>query len=269
LLLAAAGGGWYVFARANRDAIEQAKAAFQKCDGRTAGLELRNAVCEQSANAEAHALLSQLQIAQGDPVAAEKEIKRAAELGWPKQEPDQVLAHAYLEQSKWKEIRSEIPRSGPTPVVTSYYVMVHASAERALHDMPAAKATMAQAEKADPANWSQPRRLDIQVITALSLRLDLQTDRARLDQTAATLKPRLLILDPFVRLHRIDKNVSGDVAPLLALSARPSGSARHSRGTRPPRQKGHQNRSRRPGPVRMIGVPRLGRFQPLSPPRQR
>jgi RecA-family ATPase len=59
--------------------------------------------------------------------------------------------------------------------------------------------------------------LDIQVITAPSLRLDLQTDRARLDETVATLKPRLLILDPFVRLHRIDENVSGDVAPLLAF----------------------------------------------------
>jgi RecA-family ATPase len=59
--------------------------------------------------------------------------------------------------------------------------------------------------------------LDVQVITAPSLRLDLEADRARLEQTVATLKPRLLILDPFVRLHRIDENVSGDVAPLLAF----------------------------------------------------
>lgn len=29
-------------------------------------------------------------------------------------------------------------------------------------------------------------------------------------------QPRLLILDPFVRLHRIDENASGEVAPLLA-----------------------------------------------------
>src|SRR5271170_4630573 len=42
-------------------------------------------------------------------------------------------------------------------------------------------------------------------------------DRVRLDETIARLKPRLLILDPFVRLHRIDENVSGDVAPLLAF----------------------------------------------------
>jgi hypothetical protein len=59
--------------------------------------------------------------------------------------------------------------------------------------------------------------LDIQVITSPSLRLDLDADRARLEETVATLKPRLLILDPFVRLHRIDENVSGEVAPLLAF----------------------------------------------------
>lgn len=32
-----------------------------------------------------------------------------------------------------------------------------------------------------------------------------------------SLRPRLLILDPFVRLHRIDENASGEVAPLLAF----------------------------------------------------
>jgi RecA-family ATPase len=58
--------------------------------------------------------------------------------------------------------------------------------------------------------------LDVQVITATSLRLDLDADRASLDETVARLKPRLLVLDPFVRLHRIDENISGEVAPLLA-----------------------------------------------------
>jgi hypothetical protein len=59
--------------------------------------------------------------------------------------------------------------------------------------------------------------LDLQVITAPSLRLDLEVDRASLDETVARLRPRLLILDPFVRLHRIDENISGEVAPLLAF----------------------------------------------------
>jgi hypothetical protein len=58
--------------------------------------------------------------------------------------------------------------------------------------------------------------LDVQVITAPSLRLDLAADQERLPSTIAALRPALLILDPFVRLHRIDENASADVAPLLA-----------------------------------------------------
>jgi hypothetical protein len=58
--------------------------------------------------------------------------------------------------------------------------------------------------------------LDLQVITAPTLRLDLPADRRALQCTVAELRPRLLILDPFVRLHRIDENSSGEVAPLLA-----------------------------------------------------
>jgi hypothetical protein len=57
--------------------------------------------------------------------------------------------------------------------------------------------------------------LDLQVITAPTLRLDLEIDRNRLDDTVRALRPTLLILDPFVRLHRVDENVSADVAPLL------------------------------------------------------
>jgi len=56
----------------------------------------------------------------------------------------------------------------------------------------------------------------IHVITAPSLRLDLTEDRAQLQATVAALRPILLVLDPFVRLHRIDENASSDVAPLLA-----------------------------------------------------
>ena len=58
--------------------------------------------------------------------------------------------------------------------------------------------------------------LDIQVITAPTLRLDLEADRRNLAETVDRLRPRLLILDPFARLHRIDENASGEVAPLLA-----------------------------------------------------
>ena len=58
--------------------------------------------------------------------------------------------------------------------------------------------------------------LPIHVITAPSVRLDVAADRAQLQTTIAELRPVLLVLDPFVRLHRIDENASAEVAPLLA-----------------------------------------------------
>lgn len=58
--------------------------------------------------------------------------------------------------------------------------------------------------------------LPIHVITAPSLRLDVAEDRQQLQATVGALRPILLVLDPFVRLHRIDENASSDVAPLLA-----------------------------------------------------
>ena len=58
--------------------------------------------------------------------------------------------------------------------------------------------------------------LDVQVITEPTVRLDLEGVRRSLHETVANLRPRLLVLDPFVRLHRIDENASGEVAPLLA-----------------------------------------------------
>lgn len=58
--------------------------------------------------------------------------------------------------------------------------------------------------------------VDMHVITTPTLRLDQQRHRTRLLETARQLRPRLLILDPLVRLHGIDENNAGEVAELLA-----------------------------------------------------
>jgi hypothetical protein len=58
--------------------------------------------------------------------------------------------------------------------------------------------------------------VEIHVITAPTLRLDRQPHRTRLLETAKRLRPRLLLLDPLVRLHGIDENHATEVAELLA-----------------------------------------------------
>jgi AAA domain len=58
-------------------------------------------------------------------------------------------------------------------------------------------------------------QVEIHVITVPALRLDHDRDRTRLWETVRRLRPRLLVLDPLVRLHGIDENHAGDVAELL------------------------------------------------------
>jgi len=59
-------------------------------------------------------------------------------------------------------------------------------------------------------------QVEMHVITAPTLRLDRDPHRTRLLETARRLRPRLLLLDPLVRLHGIDENKAGEVAGLLA-----------------------------------------------------
>jgi hypothetical protein len=58
--------------------------------------------------------------------------------------------------------------------------------------------------------------LDVAVITAPSLRIDLAVDRELLNNTIEAVKPKLVVLDPFVRLHRCNENDVQDVAPMLS-----------------------------------------------------
>jgi len=61
------------------------------------------------------------------------------------------------------------------------------------------------------------KHLDLWALATPTLRLDCSEHCQRLEQTVAELHPSLLILDPFVRLHRVDENVSAAVVPLLAF----------------------------------------------------
>ncbi len=60
-------------------------------------------------------------------------------------------------------------------------------------------------------------RIPLHVITATALRLDDPGDRDRLTATVARLAPRLLLLDPLVRLHAGDENDSRYIAQLLGF----------------------------------------------------
>ena len=58
--------------------------------------------------------------------------------------------------------------------------------------------------------------LPVEVITAPTLRLDTPTDRERLTNTVQARQPRLLILDPLIRLHPVDENDASQISGLLS-----------------------------------------------------
>lgn len=59
--------------------------------------------------------------------------------------------------------------------------------------------------------------LDLHAIAAPALRLDLERDQQRLIATVRSLRPRLLLLDPLVRLHRLDENSASEISGLLGF----------------------------------------------------
>jgi len=97
--------------------------------------------------------------------------------------------------------RFAVPRAGP--------VLLYA-AEDALH------VVRQRLESITAAAGIGLAGLPLHVITAPSVRLDVEQDREGLRATVGAIEPRLLVLDPFVRLHRKDENVAAEVAPLLA-----------------------------------------------------
>lgn len=105
--------------------------------------------------------------------------------------------------------------------------------------------------------------LDIHVVTAPSLRLDIEQDRKSLAETIDELRPRLLVLDPFVRLHRIDENASGEVAPLLAYLRELQSALRAVRAARASRPQGRREDARRSGAAWLQRISRLGRLEPV------
>src|SRR6202166_2483242 len=58
--------------------------------------------------------------------------------------------------------------------------------------------------------------LPVEVITAPTLRLDAPKDRERLTNTVQALQPRMLILDPLIRLRHVDENDASQIAGLLS-----------------------------------------------------
>jgi hypothetical protein len=96
--------------------------------------------------------------------------------------------------------RYRVPRSGT--------VLIYAAEDRP-------HALRRRAEELCRARGLDLEKLAVGLITEPALRLDVPGHQLRLSTTIQELKPKLLVLDPLVRLHRSDENSSADISELL------------------------------------------------------
>jgi len=112
VVLGAIGGAVYWKYGRARDPFSNAQKLMDLGDLRGAQLELRNAVRANPNNAAAHFRLGQVAQRLGDPVAAEKELKQARELGFEARLINPTLAQSYMAQGKYKELLRDFSPQG-------------------------------------------------------------------------------------------------------------------------------------------------------------
>jgi len=105
-------------------------------------------------------------------------------------------------------VASGVPCLGRFPVHKTGPVLLFA-AEDALSTVKERLAGLCRRKGLDLAS------LPIHILTEPRIRLDVQEDCLRLAATVEKVRPLLLLLDPFVRMHQVDENVAAAVAPLL------------------------------------------------------
>ena len=151
---AAAGGAWYW--RRSHDQLGLARAAMARGDLRTAQLELRTAVRDNPASAEAHYRLGVVHLQLGDAVAAEKELRLAQSAGWNNQAVVPLLARAYLAQARYKDVLKEFPVEGLPPEEAGHLLVSRALAHLGLKETQEAQTDVAEAERLAPQTVEAP-----------------------------------------------------------------------------------------------------------------
>ncbi|RZA14699.1 MAG: PEP-CTERM system TPR-repeat protein PrsT, partial [Proteobacteria bacterium] len=93
--------------------VAEAASYQQKGDRKAAIIQLKNALQQKPDDAEARFLLGSIYIETGDSLSAEKELRRAAELGMAKARTAPQLAKAMMLQGQFQKALDELAAAGP------------------------------------------------------------------------------------------------------------------------------------------------------------
>jgi putative PEP-CTERM system TPR-repeat lipoprotein len=102
------------------DVLKDARAAHARGEDRAATIHLKNLLQQEPGNSAARRMLGELHLAQGDPVSAEKELRRAMALGEPRAQVLPALVKALLGQAAFQGVLDELRTEPDTAVVLAW-----------------------------------------------------------------------------------------------------------------------------------------------------
>jgi cellulose synthase operon protein C len=102
------------------DVLADARKAHHSGEDRAAVIHLKNLLQQEPSHAAARRMLGELHLRLGDPVSAEKELRRALALGQPRQELLPLLARAMLEQASYQGLLDDLHAEPLTPAVLAW-----------------------------------------------------------------------------------------------------------------------------------------------------
>ena len=184
LLVAASGAIYWKYGR-QHDSITLAQQMIDKGDLKGAQLELRNAVRGNPQNTTAHFRLGQVDLRLGDPVAAEKELKTARDMGFDARTLSPLLAQSYMAQGHYRELLRDFPSQGLPPDQAGPLLVLRSLAQVSVGDPDAAYASATEAERLTP----QSAEPEIALARITAARQDFATSEQKIDR-ALQLNPR-------------------------------------------------------------------------------
>ena len=148
LLLTACG-----LAMSDEDRLDRGEEALASGDFRAAIIDAKDVLRDEPENARGRVLLGRASVAIGDGASAEKELRRAVELGVPYEDVIVYLARGLLQQRKLQEIVDEVqPQAAATPDDKAELRLIRADAFMGLRQPAAATELYNEVLAAEPNN---------------------------------------------------------------------------------------------------------------------
>ncbi|HEX5765432.1 MAG TPA: XrtA/PEP-CTERM system TPR-repeat protein PrsT, partial [Woeseiaceae bacterium] len=140
-------------ATSNEERLDRAEAAFEEGAYRAAMIDARDVLRREPDNVRGRLLLGRVSLAVGDVAAAEKELRRAVDLGTPLEHVILDLGISVLRQGKYQDLLDEFPAE---PAITAaeqvQWMLVRADALLGLGQIESARDVYSAAISSEPDN---------------------------------------------------------------------------------------------------------------------